>query len=31
MAEAPEAKAVVEEFLTRQREMYAGGRSRGVG
>jgi acyl-CoA thioesterase FadM/ketosteroid isomerase-like protein len=25
MAEAPEAKAVVEEFLTRQREMYAGG------
>jgi uncharacterized protein len=25
MAEAPEAKAVVEEFLRRQREMYAGG------
>jgi YbgC/YbaW family acyl-CoA thioester hydrolase len=25
MAEPPEAKAVVEEFLTRQREMYAGG------
>jgi uncharacterized protein len=25
MAEAPAAKAVVEEFLTRQREMYAGG------
>jgi acyl-CoA thioesterase FadM/ketosteroid isomerase-like protein len=25
MAEAPEAKAVVEEFLTRQREMYGGG------
>jgi YbgC/YbaW family acyl-CoA thioester hydrolase len=25
MAEAPEAKAVVEEFLTHQREMYAGG------
>jgi YbgC/YbaW family acyl-CoA thioester hydrolase len=25
MAEAPEAKAVVEEFLARQREMYAGG------
>jgi YbgC/YbaW family acyl-CoA thioester hydrolase len=24
-AEAPEVKAVVEEFLTRQREMYAGG------
>jgi ketosteroid isomerase-like protein len=25
MAEAPEAKAVVEEVLTRQREIYAGG------
>jgi acyl-CoA thioesterase FadM/ketosteroid isomerase-like protein len=25
MAEAPEAKAVVDEFLARQREMYAGG------
>jgi YbgC/YbaW family acyl-CoA thioester hydrolase len=25
MAEAPEANAVVEEFLTRQREMYSGG------
>jgi acyl-CoA thioesterase FadM/ketosteroid isomerase-like protein len=25
MAEAPAAKAVVDEFLTRQREMYAGG------
>ena len=25
MAGAPQAKAVVEEFLTRQREMYAGG------
>jgi acyl-CoA thioesterase FadM/ketosteroid isomerase-like protein len=25
MAEAPQAKAVVEEFLARQREMYAGG------
>jgi acyl-CoA thioesterase FadM/ketosteroid isomerase-like protein len=25
MAETPEAKAVVEEFLARQREMYAGG------
>jgi hypothetical protein len=25
MAEAPEVKAVVEEFLARQREMYAGG------
>jgi hypothetical protein len=25
MAEAPEANAVVEEFLRRQREMYAGG------
>ena len=25
MGKAPEAKAVVEEFLARQREMYAGG------
>ena len=25
MAEAPDARAVVEEFLARQREMYAGG------
>src|SRR5829696_7240623 len=25
MSKAPDAKAVVEEFLTRQREMYAGG------
>src|SRR5215208_7598897 len=25
MAEAPDAKAIVEEFLARQREMYAGG------
>jgi acyl-CoA thioesterase FadM/ketosteroid isomerase-like protein len=31
MAEAPEAKAVVEDFLTRQREMYAGGDLAAVG
>jgi acyl-CoA thioesterase FadM/ketosteroid isomerase-like protein len=31
MAEAPGAKPVVEEFLTRQREMYAGGDLEAVG
>src|SRR5215203_1920893 len=30
MSEAPEAKAVVDEFLARQREMYAGGELRSL-